>query len=60
MKEHFDPSLTFFQFLNPFTVNASDPIFSTGFFENRKHGKQKAASFVGEYSNQGKYLNQLD
>jgi len=60
MKAQFDPSLTFFQLLNPFTVNALDPIFPTGFFENRKYGKQKTTSFVGEYSNQGKDLNQLD
>jgi len=50
MKAQFDPSLTFFQLLNPFTLNVLDPIFPTGFFENRKHGKQKVTSFVGEYS----------
>jgi hypothetical protein len=35
-------------------VNEVAPFFPTGFLENRKHGKQNATSFVGEYSNQGK------
>jgi hypothetical protein len=52
------PSLTFFQFLNCVIVNAVAPFFPTGFLENRKHGKKNVVSFVGEYSNQGKVLNQ--
>ena len=60
MKAQSFPLLTFLQLLKPFTVNVLDPPFPVGFLENKKQGKQKAASFVGEYSNHGKALNQCD
>jgi hypothetical protein len=39
-------------------MNQEDPAFPNGFLENRKQGKQKVTYFAGEYSNQGKSLNQ--
>lgn len=45
----FFPSLTFFQFLNPCTVNVVDAGRPFG-ITKRKHGKQNAASLEGEYS----------
>jgi hypothetical protein len=60
LKAQLSPLLTFFQFLNPLTVNTSDPALPTGFLENKKQGKQKATSFVGEYSNQEKISNHCD
>jgi hypothetical protein len=60
LKAKLFPLLTYFQFLNPLTVNTLDPAFPNGFLENKKQGKQKAASFVGEYSNQEKVSNHCD
>jgi len=51
-KTHCSPSLTFFQQLNPLTVNVSDPDFLDGLLGNKLQGKQNAV-FFSEYSSHG-------
>ena len=49
LKEQLSPFLTFFQLLNLLTVNAFCPSCPVGLWK-RKHGRQNAAFFLGEYS----------